>query len=626
MPMVCSFFHGFHGESVKSKNQLTMDTGNTNSRESHIKQKALAQERKAAKPNSDLIARSKKLWERLRRKSHVPKDERVKLVAELFDIITGRVRDFVLKHDSVRVIQTALKYATPMQRKEIAKELKGEYKTLAESRYAKFLIGKLLVHGDAEIRDMIVPEFYGNVRRLVRHPEAAWILDDIYRTVATKDQKARLLREWYGAEFVVFQAPEGTPVEGDLKTILEESPEKRGPIMRYLFELINLLVQKKTYGFTILHDAMLQYFINTHPPTTEESTAFLTMLRDDEEGDLLKNLAFTASGSKIVCYAFAYANAKDRKNLLKVYKDTFMTMAGDVHAYKVILAAYDFIDDTKLSGKAIFPELLSQNASEEARNEELLNMTTHLTARIPLVYLFTPIPVDSSNSRAQKWLLPPSDSTHIQEMHTIRKETSKKEAEIRRRELVAAIAPVLMTFITSQAEALLQTSFGCQMIAEILLCSATPADDSRTAALNSIATIAAQDPAIDNAPLGRMLKSLVQGGKFDPETKKIDILSPPLGFDALFYGLIKEQILEWATGPNSFVVVGLLEAEGFEAADKKAIKKTLKKNKKALEEVAGSKEEKVIEKKAKKGKKEGEEKPKVNKGNTGARILLQQLE
>jgi pumilio family protein 6 len=117
------------------------------SKEAHEKQKILAQERKAAKPNADLIHRSKKIWERLRRKSHVPPDERNELVLELFGIVTGRVKDFVFKHDSVRVVQTALKYANQDQRKAIAKELEGDFKQLGESKYAKFLISKLLVHG-----------------------------------------------------------------------------------------------------------------------------------------------------------------------------------------------------------------------------------------------------------------------------------------------------------------------------------------------------------------------------------------------------------------------------------------------------------------------------------------------
>ena len=118
-----------------------------NSKEAHAKQKALARERKAAKPNADIIERSKKLWEKLRLKSHVDKEERKGLVKELFDIITGRVKDFVFKHDSVRVIQTAIKYSTMEQRRMIARELKGEFKVLAEGKYSKFLIAKLVEKG-----------------------------------------------------------------------------------------------------------------------------------------------------------------------------------------------------------------------------------------------------------------------------------------------------------------------------------------------------------------------------------------------------------------------------------------------------------------------------------------------
>ncbi|KAF5014944.1 hypothetical protein F66182_13898, partial [Fusarium sp. NRRL 66182] len=278
-------------QSENSTDNLDADK-KSSSRESHAKQKVLAQERKAAKPNADIIARSKKLWERLRRKSHVPKDERKKLVAELFEIITGRVEDFVFKHDSVRVIQTALKYANLEQRKLIVGELQGHFKDLAESRYAKFLLGKMLVHGDADIRDMIVPEFYGHVKRLIRHPEASWIMDDIYRTVATKQQKAIMLREWYGPEFAIFRDKDGAQVTAELSTILAESPEKRPPIMRNLYELINQLVQKKTTGFTMLHDAMLQYFLNTKPGSSE-ANEFIELIKGDEEGDLAKNMAFT---------------------------------------------------------------------------------------------------------------------------------------------------------------------------------------------------------------------------------------------------------------------------------------------------------------------------------------------
>lgn len=136
-------------EKKQAKDKILDEHGHlkSSSKETHIQQKALAKQRKAAKPNADAIARSKFLWERLRRKSHIEKDERKKLVAELFEIVSGRCKEFVFKHDSTRVIQCALKYANLTQRKNIARELKGAYVTLAESKYGKHLVAKLIVEG-----------------------------------------------------------------------------------------------------------------------------------------------------------------------------------------------------------------------------------------------------------------------------------------------------------------------------------------------------------------------------------------------------------------------------------------------------------------------------------------------
>ncbi|KAL3448739.1 armadillo-type protein [Aspergillus insuetus] len=562
-------------------------TNKTSSRESHIKQKALAKERKAAKPNADMIARSKKLWERLRRKSHVPLEERKKLITELFDIITGRVKDFVFKHDSVRVIQTALKYANVEQRKQIARELKGSYVELAQSRYAKFLIGKLIVHGDTEIRDLVIGEFYGKVKRLIRHPEASWILDDIYRTVATQEQQANLLREWYGAEFAIFR--DNNAKTADLAKLLEEDPAKRSPIMRFLLELINQLIQKKTTGFTMLHDAMLQYFLNVKPGTTE-ANEFIELIKGDEEGDLVKNLAFTKSGSRLMCLALAYSNAKDRKQLTRFYRDTVKMMAGDLNGHLVLLTAYEVIDDTKLTSKLIFPELLNQSLDEEARNDELLYQVNDLTARIPLLYLFAGDKV--------KWLLPEHDSAVLAEIREIRKETSKKEPATRRQELIKAASPTLVDLIAARADTLLETSFGSQFIVEVLFdadADSSENKEKKDAALAAVAIAAkSRSDTKDASFVGRTLKSLVQGGRFNPAEKKVEKVSPPLNFHNLLYEQISGEIMDWATGSNVYVIVALTESEDFEK--KGELLKALKKGKKTLETASKAKTDKDAKK------------------------------
>ena len=595
------------------------DLAGTSSREAHAKQKLEKQERKAAKPNADLIFRSKKLWERLRRKSHVPLAERKVLVAELFDIVTGQVKDFVFKHDSVRVIQTALKYANLDQRKMIARELKGEYRALAESKYAKFLIGKMLVHGDHEIRDMIIPEFCGHVRRLIKHPEASWILDDIYRGIATPSQKGTMLREWYGAEYALFKSDGKEPISADLKQLLKEHPEKRTPIMRSLWDLINLLVQKKTTGFTILHDAMLQYFLNLQAGS-EEATEFLELLKGDEEGDLLKNLAFTKSGAHLVCLALAHGNAKDRKQILKTYKDTMQALAYDRYGHQVLLTMFDVVDDTVLISKSVIPELIGRHPVSPEQQQQTLVAVTHLNARISLMYPFYP--------ELTPAIFPNEDIKLLNQVHEIRATTSKKDPETRRKELMNALSPQLLALIASRTKDLISTSFGCQFIGEVL----PQASGDRAPIMTSIAALATgseEERALFDSPhSGRMLKKLVSGGRYNKQTDRIDLFEPPLGFHEIFYDAIKGELLDWATGTNSFVIVGLWEAPGFSRVEH--MRKVLEKAENRSSLKMAAKETDVVgvgHKKIKKGKSEADGSSKGNsKGNRGAQLLLEKSE
>jgi pumilio family protein 6 len=581
---------------------------------------------------ADEVHRTKKLWEQLRRKSHVPKEQRQQLVDELYSIITGRIKDFVLKHDAVRAVQTAIKYSTPAQRKQIAKELQGTYAQLAESRYAKFLIGKLLTQNDEEIRDLIIPEFYGKVRKLINHAEASWILDDIYRGVATKEQKAHMLREWYGPEFALFKPGGDAELTADLSKILAVEPSKRVTALKYLFDMINGLIQKKMTGFTMLHDAMLQYFLNLKPES-EELKEFVEVVKEDDNGDLLKNMAFTKSGARLVCLLLALGTAKDRKQIIKTFKDTFQLMCGDPHAHMVILTAYDVIDDTVLTSKTIFPEIFGKN--EEKDIENIIFIANDLNARITALYLF------EGQSKA---LFPAShayDLELLREIHEIRQKTSKKDAEVRRKELVAAMSPPLLAAVATSPKDLVATSFGCQFVTDVLL-SAT---GDKIAALEAIASTAAGDPepaqSEEADPLypspphisltphgGRMFKTLISGGKFDKAAGAVKRVDPPLNFADVLYPVIKEHIMKWATGPSSFTVLGLLEVPDF--SSKKELLKTLRKNKAMLEAAASGDGISTAEKvdAAKKKTKEKEAAPKEGKagGNQGAKLLLEKLE
>ena len=600
---------------------------NTTSAEAHVKQRALAKERKLNKPNADGVRRSKELWERLRRKSHVAPEERKQLVAELFGLIEGRVRDFVFKHDSVRAVQCALKYATQAQRKTIVQELKGDIRTLAESRYGKFLVAKMVVEGDQEIRDTIVPQFYGQVRRLINHPEASWIVDDIYRQVATRQQKATMLREWYGPEFAIFQRADDVKNSGteddtaDLKVILEQNPEKRRPILQNALQMINGLIQKKMTGFTMLHDAMLQYFLAL-APESEEHKEFLAILQGDidteEEGgggDLFRNLAFTKSGSRIVCLALAYGSAKDRKLVIRAFKDNVETMAFNQFAKLVLVTALEVPDDTKMTGKTIFAEYLGQHVNdEEDRLAQLENKVTQIDARLPCLFPMAGM---------AKWLVQKPDAEILDEVFEIRRTTSKKAPEQRRKELVDAISKPALQLVAQRATSLAESSFGSIFITETLLnCNG----DLKAAAKTAVSSLAASDPRDEghiakNASASRMLKTLVTGGSFDTETKQVKLPEPRLEFAGDLYSVIQDWIVEWACSESSFVVVALLESEDTPENVKEDARARLKKGLEGIERAAHS-----ITNGASTVDTNGTQKDSSKKkGNAGAKIILDKL-
>jgi pumilio family protein 6 len=489
-------------------------------------------------------------------------------------------------------------------------------------------VAMLTLHSDPEIRDLVISEFYSHIKRMINHPEGAWIVDDIYRAVATPEQKNRMLREWYGPEFSIKGLGAQGTDSAELSAIVKESPEKKKPIMDYLESQINSLIQKKLTGFTMLHDAMLQYFLVCEPGT-EQANDFMEHLKPDpttKEGeeadnvDLLKNLAFTKSGSRLMSLCFAYGSAKDRKLFLRPYKDNIKTMVFDQHAHHVLLAALAVTDDTKLSSKSIFSELLPNN---DTLAEEVLNLVNDARARTVLLY---PFAADA------RWLFDDNTRERLTELYTIRQTTSKKDPNIRLHEVAKSIEPQLLTAVTARAADFASFTFGLQFIGEVLVGAPEVEPAKRKEALTEVARLS-QSILDSNLPASagdnkatshgkNMLKTLVQGGKFDPATKKVVPVEPALGFADLLWDQIKDNVVDWATGQGSFVVVSLTETEGF--GKKEEVLKALKKEKKKLEAAAKPPGSQDGESKGKKQKK-GDKSESAPRGNAGAKILLEKL-
>lgn len=87
----------------------------------------------------------------------------------------------------------------------------------------------------------MISSLYGSVRRLVRHSEAAEVLEIAYNDYANASQRAALVKEFYGPQFSLFK-DEATPAT--LTELLKDRPEMRESLTRHLKESILPLLEK----------------------------------------------------------------------------------------------------------------------------------------------------------------------------------------------------------------------------------------------------------------------------------------------------------------------------------------------------------------------------------------------
>ena len=145
-----------------------------------------------------------------------------------------------------------------------------------------------------------------------------------------------------------------------------------------------------------------------------------------------------------------------------------------------------------------------------------MNALADPNARIPLLF---PL------AGRSRWLYPTdiADFDVLKEIDEIRGSTSKKDPATRRQELLKTLSPPLLRLVESQGSLLCENSFGMKLITEVLL----SAEGNKSAAVEAVATLAEGDPNAEGHIAGRsggaaMLKTLVLGGRFNPETKQVD--------------------------------------------------------------------------------------------------------
>ncbi|TCD66891.1 pumilio domain member 6 [Steccherinum ochraceum] len=525
------------------------------SRESHQAQRLLHQQRRAAKPHSAILVEAKKAWS-LARQKNVSKQERTKHLDNLMNIVRGQVKDIVFKHDASRIIQTIVKHGSPAQREEIVAELKGHYQALAQNKYSKFLVTKLIRLCPGH-RQSILLEFQGSVRKLLLHREASGVLADAFELYANAYERSLLLKDFYGKEASLFTVTAGS-TEAKEKSKLGLSglfagadKERRRRILSAVQENLTAIFNNSDKGavsHAIVHRAFWEYLaaINELEDTAEQEKLRREMFELCQ--DVLAEMVHTKDGSRVVREFIAQGTAKDRKHIVKAIKPHVERMCTDDEAQLVLFTALDVIDDTKLTAKSLVTDITACASA----------LYVSPQGRRALIYLMSP--------RTRRHFTP-AQIAILAETDSMRATTSKKDAAVRSEEIRKAASEPLLSWISQNADQLVRDPGGSLVVGEIMLYANGEKAAASKALLDVIApSYPSEDPANPHAislpHVSRLYKLLLQGGHFSHFTKSIERSSSfsRTTFATQFTELVsKESAVAMAKDETAFVVAALCE-------------------------------------------------------------------
>lgn len=567
------------------------------SAEAHAEQKKTLAERKLQRKSGTEVQQIKALWERLRvNKPTPPKQVRDKLCDEIWALLQDCILDLVMKHDALRVVQTLVKYSARPRRDAVVQALRGNYYQLATSLYGKYLLVKLLHYGSKESRAVIVDELHGKLRKLMRHREGAYVVEDLYVLYLTAEQRQQMVREFWGAEYAVFRD------SGKGKTILEicaESAEKKHLIMTNLIGTITASVEKGLTGFQILHAAMRDYVtvliadVEAEAAERAESEERKAAKGEDEKEkqseeaspkgaaaalhslielltEQFAELVHTPEGCDVACQLVAVATAKEKKLLVRALRLHAAELSKNDSGNVVLTALYMTVDDTVMLHKLFSAELFT--------NEALPTLASEKFSRRPLLYLLRGLDARYFAPAAVAQL-------RRYERLAYTAGALKKPQPQRRSELVDRALPLIYTALLELLDpdlvSLVLVNIAAQFITELVLTPTPVAEvnaELRPQLVARVFDVAVRGDVREDLHLvnkvpfvTRLLKALIQGPEFkwdqqskklvrDAEATKIDGVGATFAARILDELLATDALAAWvANGQALFVVVAMYE-------------------------------------------------------------------
>ncbi|KAJ2056749.1 Pumilio y domain member 6 [Coemansia sp. S146] len=497
------------------------------SRAQQQKQQRTSRQQQGA--GGDVKIEARKLWEQLRR-GDLDGDARRTHMAAMMGLIGGRIKEITLKHDMSRVVQTCIKYGSGEQRAAIAGELEGAELELARSMYGRHILLRLLKHCPAA-RARIMAALSGHVRRLVRHKDAAAVVDECYSVYANAAQRWALAAEFYGGECAVMGAHVAS-----VDALIAQAPQRRAGIVAALKLAAAPLLEKGTVQHGVVHRVLLD--LVRLAEGADRRAAIEALHAHAVE------MVHTRDGAHCAMLCLLHGSPKDRKALVRSFRPFVRKMACDEHAHAVLIGALDCVDDTVFVAKTLLADLCALAAD--------LLPDTH--GRRVLLYALA--------GRSPHYV--GADALAVLRAgDPVRAATSKKDPAARRRELAAAAGPALAAWAAGHAAAAVFDPLPSQAVAETLV--RAPCD--KRAAWDAVLALVSHDVAPGHVLLhpvaNRVVSTCILAGHAPARAAAADAAppfegNPPYAADVLD-ALVESGQLLAAAQAGAFPVRALLE-------------------------------------------------------------------
>ena len=235
--------------------------------------KDLKLKRKQSKSTYELSIEAKQIYEKLKcRKT----EKKAELVEKLYNLFSSgdTIKNVVMAHDTARIIQCMLKFATPSLREQLSERLMPYAVEMSTSKYAHFCVLRMFKYGSPTTKSKLVDVFFGNIVKLACHNISSKILDHVYLTVADAKQKSYMRQEFYGD---LYKKSKDDNVKC-LADCYKETSNMKASILSAVKANLEHVSNKQLVDNSLVHTVMLEYVKEMEEDKVEETVTMFASL------------------------------------------------------------------------------------------------------------------------------------------------------------------------------------------------------------------------------------------------------------------------------------------------------------------------------------------------------------